>query len=323
MAAKLFFSYSHADEALRDQLEVQLAMLKRGGLIEAWHDRRITAGTPIGDAISTRLEDADIVLLLVSPDFLASDYCYEREMARALERHRKGSARVIPVILRPCDWHDAPFGELLAAPEDGKPITRWADSDEAFLVVVSAIRRAIAEMTGAAPATSAPAAARAVHEPAASMVSEGPRSSNLRLRKHFTEADKDAFLEESFEYIARYFENSLTELGTRNSGIEGRYRRLDATHFTAVIYRDGVAESGCRIWLGETRSFVGGIAYSANDTSNDNSYNENLSIVETDQALVLRPIMGMAYQGGERDPHLSQEGAAEFFWNKLIEPLQR
>lgn len=260
MAACVFFSYSHKDEGLRDQLEVQLAMLKRLGIIEAWHDRRITAGKPFGEEISAQLEEADIVLLLVSPDFLASDYCYEREMTRALEHHKEGAARVIPVILRPCDWHAAPFGELLATPRDGKPITRWADADEAFLDVVDAIKTAIAEMGtgGATPAPAEPETARAA-------VPEGPRSSNLRLRKEFTEADKDAFLEESFEFIARYFENSLGELGARNTGIEGRFRRIDARHFTAVIYHDGDAQARCRIWLGGPDSFAGGIAYAAND----------------------------------------------------------
>src|SRR3981081_1929616 len=103
--ATLFFSYSHRDEALRDQLEKHLTMLKRQGFIETWHDRRITAGEPIDQAISSNLETAEIVLLLVSPDFLASDYCYEREMSRAIERHNHGSSTVIPVILRACDWH--------------------------------------------------------------------------------------------------------------------------------------------------------------------------------------------------------------------------
>ena len=320
MAAKLFFSYAHEDEGLRDQLEVQLAMLRRNGLIEAWHDRRIIAGTPIGDEISARLEEADIILLLVSPDFLASDYCYEREMARALERHREGSARVIPVILRPCAWHSAPFGELLAAPRDGRPITRWPDADEAFLNVVNAIEAAIAE-TGTSPA--APARAPAAPNSASTFAPQVPRSSNLRLRKQFSDADKDAFLEESYEYIARYFENSLDELSARNPGFEGRFRRLDATHFTAVVYRDGVAEARCRIWLGGANSFAGGIAYSENDSGNDNSYNESLSVEATDQALFLRPMMGMMLQGGDRDVHLTQEGGAEHFWSRFIEPLQR
>jgi len=121
----VFFSYSHADEALRDQLEKQLAMLRRQGVIETWHDRRIGAGQDIDHAIDEHINRDEIILLLVSPDFLASDYCYDIEMKRAMERHHAGKAIVIPVILRACDWHHAPFGKLNATPRDGKPVTQW------------------------------------------------------------------------------------------------------------------------------------------------------------------------------------------------------
>lgn len=119
---EVFFSYSHKDEDLRNELEIHLAVLKRQGVISTWHDRRITAGDEFADKISCHLESADIILLLVSPYFIASDYCYEVEMKRALERHDAGEARVIPVILHPCYWHGAPFGRLLAVPSDGKPV---------------------------------------------------------------------------------------------------------------------------------------------------------------------------------------------------------
>jgi hypothetical protein len=142
--ASLFFSYSHADENLRDQLEKHLSALKHQGLIEAWHDRRIPAGKVFASEIDAHLELADIILLLVSSDFLASEYCYQLEMRRAMERSETGSATVIPVILRPCDWHTTPFGKLQAAPKDGRPITKWPDVDEAFLDVVKAIKAAIA-----------------------------------------------------------------------------------------------------------------------------------------------------------------------------------
>lgn len=125
MAARVFISYSHKDEALRDQLEVQLAMLKRQGLIETWHDRRMLAGDQFDWAISEELDAADIVLLLVSPDFLASDYCFNIEKAHALKRHREGSARLVSVILRPCDWQNTDLGSYLVTPTDGRAVTLW------------------------------------------------------------------------------------------------------------------------------------------------------------------------------------------------------
>src|SRR3954471_1709733 len=104
----LFYSYSHKDEALRDELETHLSLLKRQGVIAGWHDRRIEAGTEWAGAIDKNLEEAGIILLLVSADFLASPYCWDVEVRRAMERHEAGTARVIPVILRPVDWHSAP-----------------------------------------------------------------------------------------------------------------------------------------------------------------------------------------------------------------------
>jgi hypothetical protein len=312
--AQLFFSYSHKDEDLRDQLETHLAVLKRQGFIGAWHDRRITAGENVGQAISASLEAADVILLLVSADFLASDYCYELEMTRAMARHDEGAATVIPVILRPCDWHDTPFGKLLAAPRDGKPITQWADRDEAFLDVTRAIKAALKKrgeqkVAAATPTLPANSGAR----------SPDIRSSNLRVAKQFADRDRDRFRHEAFDYVARFFENSLEELARRNPGIEADFRRIDANRFTAVAYRNGEAAARCTVFLGD-RVFGGGIGYSANDSGATNSYNESLSVENDDQALYLRP-MGMRSSSGDK-AKLTEQGAAEFFWEMFIEPLQ-
>ena len=145
---RLFYSYSHKDEALRDELEEALALLKRQGLISSWHDRKIGAGEEWKGAIDQNLEEAQVILLLVSSSFLASDYCWDVETKRAIERHDRGEAKVIPVILRPCDWHGAPFGKLQALPKDGKAVTSWANKDEAWTDVAKGIRRAIETMRG-------------------------------------------------------------------------------------------------------------------------------------------------------------------------------
>jgi len=144
---EVFFSYAHEDEPLLKDLLKHLGMLKRQGVIRSWSDRDITAGTEWKGQIDQHLDTAAVILLLVSTDFVASDYCYDIEMMRALERHDKREARVIPVILRPLDnWYAAPFGKLQAAPTNGKPVTRWADRDEAFADVAGYIRRAVGEL---------------------------------------------------------------------------------------------------------------------------------------------------------------------------------
>lgn len=112
----VFYSYAHEDELLREQLEKCLSMLRRQGLISEWHDRQIAAGTEWAKEIDAYLETASVILLLVRSDFIASHYCYDIEMQRALERHARGEARVIPVILRPCEWREAPFAHLQVLP---------------------------------------------------------------------------------------------------------------------------------------------------------------------------------------------------------------
>ncbi len=149
MGAEVFFSYSHRDEELRDQLTKHLSILQRRGQIDTWYDREIEAGQERQSEIQQHLNQADIILLLVSADFLASDYCYDVEVKRAMERHGAGEARVIPVIVRPVDWQDAPFGQLAALPKDGKPITKWADHDDALLDVEKGIKRTLEDIATA------------------------------------------------------------------------------------------------------------------------------------------------------------------------------
>ena len=143
---ELFISYSHKDEALRKKLGTHLSLLKRNRVIDEWHDRRIGAGEEWAGKIDERLNSAAVILLLVSPDFLASDYCYDIEMTRALQRHDSGDARVIPVILRSVDWRSAPFAKLKALPVDGKPVRAWTDQDEAFTDVARGIREVVEKL---------------------------------------------------------------------------------------------------------------------------------------------------------------------------------
>ncbi|MFI8749899.1 toll/interleukin-1 receptor domain-containing protein [Vreelandella lionensis] len=144
---KIFFSYSHKDEDIRDKLDTQLSLLKRRGVIEAWHDRAIDVGSELDKEIDEHVRNDDIILLLISPDFIASDYCFDTEMKVAMERHYSGDAIVMPIIIRPCDWQEAPFGKLMAAPRDGRPVTLWENQDSAFLDIVDSIKRALNKLS--------------------------------------------------------------------------------------------------------------------------------------------------------------------------------
>ena len=142
----IFISYSQADEDLKSALVKHLEPLKRKKLIKEWHFRKISAGKEWDKEISVHLEAADIVLLLISVDFINSSYSYDVEMECALERQQAGGARVIPIILRNCLWQSSPFAKLQALPTGAKPVRAWNDQDEALTDVADGIRRAAEEI---------------------------------------------------------------------------------------------------------------------------------------------------------------------------------
>ena len=138
----IFIAYSHADESLKNDLLAHLDPLRRVGLISIWHDRKLVAGDDWKKSIGDSLEGADVILLLVSANFLTSDFCYSKEMKRAVEMHKGGEVVVVPVILRPCDWKHAEFAilDIQALPTDAKPVTRWENQDEAFLDIAEKLK---------------------------------------------------------------------------------------------------------------------------------------------------------------------------------------
>ena len=145
MALDIFMSYSHKDTLLRDELATHLSNLKRQGVISEWYDGDIAPGTDWNEQIELHLNTAQLILLLISADFLASDFCYSNQMQQAISRHKANQARVIPIILRPTDWEGAPFSHLKALPTDGKAVTRWPTHDDAFEDVMKGLRAAIQE----------------------------------------------------------------------------------------------------------------------------------------------------------------------------------
>ncbi len=151
---KLFISYAHEDSRLRARLAKHLALLKNRGVLASWYDGEIVAGQEWEAAIFDQLNTADIILLLISADFLASPYCYGREMQRALERHDAKEARVIPVLLQPVDdFGHAPFAKLQAVPIDAnkrlKAVTEWPHRERAYAKIAEGIRQAADQLLAA------------------------------------------------------------------------------------------------------------------------------------------------------------------------------
>lgn len=144
----IFFAYARENSDLRNRLDKHLATLKRNKHVKTWFDGKIESGREWENEIYNALETADIVLLLISADFISSDYCYEIEMENALERHKNGKSVVIPIILTHCDWADTPFSKLQALPKDAIPIVdrRWDTEDQAMKDVALGIKSIVSRI---------------------------------------------------------------------------------------------------------------------------------------------------------------------------------
>lgn len=145
-AVRVFYSYSHEDQYYREQLENHLSLLKHRYDLQTWFDRQIHAGEHWETVLDEHLNTADLILLLISPNFIASNYCYKKEMQYALARHAKGEVRVIPILVRYVYWKNAPFSHLQILPTGAKPIKSWSDTDEAFYDIVVEIEKVIEDL---------------------------------------------------------------------------------------------------------------------------------------------------------------------------------
>lgn len=306
---RAFISYSHQDTGALERLHVHLANLQREGRIETWYDREILAGDVLDDEISQELEQANLILLMVSPDFIASNYCIEREMQRALERHDAGEARVVPIIVEPCDWAAMPqLRRLKAVPKDAVPISDWANANTAYLDVVQEIRR-IVDASG----TNTPEPA--LDEPAPVAPQRGvPR---YRVQRDFDEIDRSEYRDLAFSTIKDYFQRAIGEIDAVE-GLRGRFVDRGANSFGSTVVNRGRQHGTAHITVHCRNAGLapGDIYYSFNENAGENTANGgfNVSSDEYEQFLVLT----MAMFGNEPN-RLKPEQAAEYLWNQFIE----
>jgi hypothetical protein len=157
---KAFISYSHEDEGSLKKLLIHLAALRRQGLIEAWTDHEIHAGGDIDEHVEAAMEEAQLFLLLVSASFINSDYCFEKEFARALERQAAGEVLIVPIIVRECDWKIQELRKFKALPKDGKAVIsrHWHSEDEAFANIAEGLRALLEQPERESPAEVNPTA---------------------------------------------------------------------------------------------------------------------------------------------------------------------
>ncbi len=307
---KAFISYSHRDSGALERLHVHLASLKREGRIEAWYDRDILAGGELDAEIEEQLESCELFLLLVSPDFLASDYCIETEMNRALERHDARDARVVPIIIEPCDWAASRLRALKALPKDGKAISEWTNQNTAYLNVIQELRRLLDQEPPASTPESKTTAETDVDE-----VERPAAERRYRVRREFDDIDKAEYREGAFQVIKSYFQSAVQELSTVE-GLRGRFTDLSETSFGCVIVNRGLGRGTAHLTVhgGRGRHGFGDIYYSFSEDTAENTANGWFNVEADEYELQLKASMTLTHD--ERS--MSPEATAEALWTEVL-----
>lgn len=306
---RAFISYSHHDEGALKRLHTHLAMLRREGRIDTWFDREILAGSELDTEIAEQLETCELFLLLVSPDFLDSRYCFELEMQRALARHDAGEARVVPIIVEPCDWPATPLRRLKVLPRDGKPVSEWTNQNNAYLDVVQELRRIFeAEKGGSAPGISEEITATAMQR-------GGAR--RYRVKRDFDAIDRSEFGDSAFAAIRQYFEHATNEINTI-ANLRGRFVFLSPTSFGCTIVNRARDHGTAHITV-HRRSGSSGLCeiyYSFVESAPTNTANGGFNIEADEYELHLTSMM--MGTGRERE-RLTSHSAAEQLWADFLE----
>lgn len=317
-----FISYTHADSALKDQLVRHLAPLRREGLIDLWHDGMLRPGEHLDPAVQAALAASDVVILLISADFIASEYCYEQEMLRAFARQRHGTVRVIPIILKPCQWMGVPIGdgetlsEFVALPKDGKAVISWSDPDTAFDNAVGTIRDMLKAGTNFSSATNGDGVTSISARPPARPV----RSTDLLgIAAKPTDLDRDRFLRDGFATTAMLFEQNLAELNASDPRIDTDFERIDSRSFAASVYLDGKRVGQVSIWHGGDM-WRNALCLSYDSaTSTRSSMNDWLPVENTPQGLAFGARNAMSRRA---DGSLDADGAANYIWENFLEQVR-
>jgi TIR domain len=307
--AKVFISYSHRDEKALERLHKHLAMLRRELLITAWYDREILPGGHIDREVAIKLTESEIFLALVSPDFLHSNYCYEREMQTAIKLADEGRLQIIPVILEPCDWKASPLVAYKALPKDGQPISLWSNQNVAFLDVVTEIRRSLESRTQTA-ANSNVAISQAI--------TRAPAHTKYRVKRDFSSIDRAEFRESSYRLIQNYFKASTDELNKIGHPIQARFEDMSSNSFTCtVINRARNRGEGHITVHNQPQPLLGDITYTFSAHGPANSASGSFSIEANEFELYLKASLGFGLRDSDRP--ITAEQAAELLWDHVLE----
>lgn len=309
MVATAFISYSHADDKALERLHKHLAMLTRDGNFLTWTDHAILPGDGVDGVINAQLRQSNLFIALVSPDYLASRYCYEQEFQQALALAEAGKMRIVPIILEPCDWLSSPFKEFMALPKDGQPISGWTNQNLAFLDVVTGLRRLVEaseEGRGANPVTASLPQAGTGRRP--------------RIKQDFDAIQRAEFADRTFAVIQDYFRASCGELSQIDDTLRAKFEVMDPTAFTCTVVnrarlRGGEADITVRNTKSCSHGFGGDISYVNQRYAEANTSNGSIRVAHDDYHLFLTMDH---FSSGRDEEKITPEQAAERLWTEFV-----
>lgn len=306
---KAFISYSHKDSNYLERLKVHLAQMKRDGQITDWTDEEIHAGGSLNNEISNVLNSSELFFALLSPDYIASNYCYNKEFETAQRMQEDGKIIIVPIILEPCDWQRTPFGNLKALPKDGKAVSEWTNPNNAFMNVIDELRRL----------TSFTKSSSTVQNVQSSAPEKLAR--NYKVKKYFSKVDTFNFKESSYDEIKNYFNSSTSELDAVEN-LQARFTNEGKGFFTCLISNRANNENSFLTVLigGDGHNHFGDLSYSFTDQISTNSIQMGKVFrVENDEyeQFWTRNSQGFPFNN-QSNVRLTARQVAEEIWNDFI-----
>ncbi|HEY5462622.1 MAG TPA: toll/interleukin-1 receptor domain-containing protein [Hanamia sp.] len=308
---KAFISYSHNGSLMLEMFHKHLAQLKRDGTLTTWTDQQIPSGSKLDQSISSELSTSNLFIALLSPDYISSKYCYEKEFQKALEMLSEGKIIIIPIIIEVCDWLSTPFKEFKALPRDGKAISTWENKNTAFLDVIQNVRLLIAEP---------------IVQKASITIPESSLASvrNYRVQRDFDSIEKMEFVEKTFHEIKELLKRYIDEI-LQIDNIKARIMIDNKNDFECLLVnRNKIAtESQLNLSIAGKKS---GFRPSSSDEEIIYSININNRAADKSFTLALDDyhlffIQNNFYSGSNKKIELGPKEISDMIWNELLESV--